>query len=411
MEQRFCGRALEISLAGVPEEKAGMALVFGEFRNKRSSSILEVGSLCGKDRLTDLGERIMFAELVRRSGDQDRFVIQPPRKWHYPGKLRSVDWHVIQLYAVIAEVVQATFISSAFHVVPIWKSDDKSERDAEIASVSIAPVIDTKAKEEDSDATSSSSSSSASSSSHDSDDDEHDESERTQVRQKPATSVPDSSTRYSAGVKAASGDVVTTNRAAPQVLVSGISPQLALASRFLPTGGLNATTNGGGVENSNNIHGGVEMAPPTTTTMSYLPSPFVVVGQGGTPPMAYHNVFVPTQMMNGQQLSFIHNMLPPPVNGPSAGFPMMGSRIPQVRYAFHMPSGNMSSTNQFGFRPSPTTSPNMTFAFPQAYPQQQQQMATQFVGVQPNNNNDPSKVNQSSLPGGLSGFRYYHPPA
>jgi hypothetical protein len=125
MEQRFCGRALELTVSGLDEAQLPRLLVFAEFRNKRTPSLFQIGARCTKQRLSDLSDRIMFAEFVRSLDvHQLRYVVHPPRKWHYPGKLRSTDWHMLQVYLVLDERITATDNSSAFHVIPIWKNEE-----------------------------------------------------------------------------------------------------------------------------------------------------------------------------------------------------------------------------------------------------------------------------------------------
>jgi hypothetical protein len=77
-----------------------------------------------RTNLNDLNDRLMFGEFVKRIENQDRFVIHPPRKWHYPGRLRAADCHVVQLYILYQGKIHTTSISSTFHVIPIWKSGE-----------------------------------------------------------------------------------------------------------------------------------------------------------------------------------------------------------------------------------------------------------------------------------------------
>lgn len=117
-------------VSAIPKERIADVLVFIEFRNKRAVPGFDIEEPCDKTKVLEAAKRtgkIVMAELVKSLGDNAfRFRVPPPRKWHYPGKLHPSDSHVIQLYLVLDGKVSIMNTSTAFHVVPIWKSDEKS---------------------------------------------------------------------------------------------------------------------------------------------------------------------------------------------------------------------------------------------------------------------------------------------
>lgn len=135
MEQRFCGRSLDILVheTSVPQELRkpealeyhdSNVFVFAEFRNTSSRPLFHVGKVCEKEVLRDK-HQIMFAKFVKMQGDGwIRYSIAPQRKWQYPGRTRNSDLHVVQLYLVVCQVVTGVSNSDPFRVIPIWKSSE-----------------------------------------------------------------------------------------------------------------------------------------------------------------------------------------------------------------------------------------------------------------------------------------------
>jgi len=109
---------LEFSVSGIPENKTLEVVVFGEFRSTGAKGLFTVGE--NVSRLTELGDKIMYAEFARRSTDHCHYVVRPRRKWHYPGQIRRFGLHVVQFYVAVDGRIQTTTTSTAFQVVFIW---------------------------------------------------------------------------------------------------------------------------------------------------------------------------------------------------------------------------------------------------------------------------------------------------
>jgi len=89
--------------------------------------LFAVGDECPKAALEELNERVFLGQPMSRSAtdnnESQRFTIPPPRKWHYPGKLKDGEKHVCQLYLAKHDRIVSTVISTSFSISPIWKSD------------------------------------------------------------------------------------------------------------------------------------------------------------------------------------------------------------------------------------------------------------------------------------------------
>jgi hypothetical protein len=99
-------------------------LVIGELRNEKASPMFQFGQECSRSKLNDLRLRVFVGQEIKRTGSEVKYILPPPRKWHFPGKLRDADSHVCQIYLVRDDIVIATDISKGFRINPIWKGDN-----------------------------------------------------------------------------------------------------------------------------------------------------------------------------------------------------------------------------------------------------------------------------------------------
>jgi hypothetical protein len=70
------------------------------------------------------GPECFMAEYINANDSYYRFVFAPDKKWRYDAKVAKLDEHVFKVYIATDNVVTAAINSSAFEIVPVWKSED-----------------------------------------------------------------------------------------------------------------------------------------------------------------------------------------------------------------------------------------------------------------------------------------------